>query len=124
MVSGLSTAIGREASTSSVADREECESTGHGSVAMSTWTTARALDHREASLHPQHSSVSRLSGPPYWVTPRHLAGDDDALADQVGAVLAAAGWRRWPTARDTLLYANPHGLFGGEWTRAACSSNW
>ncbi|MER7908200.1 DUF317 domain-containing protein [Streptomyces sp. NPDC096068] len=25
----------------------------------------------------------------------------------------------WPTARDTLLYASPNGLCGGEWTRAA-----
>ncbi|MER8235670.1 DUF317 domain-containing protein [Streptomyces sp. NPDC094049] len=88
---------------------------------MSTWTTARALDHVEASLYPQHSSDSRLPEPPYWVAPRHLAGDDDALADQVGAALAAAGWRMWPTARDTLLYTSPNGLCGAEWMRAACS---
>ncbi|MYV70566.1 DUF317 domain-containing protein [Streptomyces sp. SID2131] len=88
---------------------------------MSTWTTARALDHVEVALYPQHSSDSRPPGPRHWVTPRHLAGDDDALADQVGAALAAAGWRMWPTARDTLLYTSPNGLCGAEWTRAACS---
>ncbi|MFF8509840.1 DUF317 domain-containing protein [Streptomyces sp. NPDC015492] len=75
----------------------------------------------EVPLYPQHSSDSRPPEPPYWVTPRHLAGDDDALADQVGAALAAAGWRMWPTARDTLLYMSPNGLCGAEWTRAACS---
>ncbi|MET8740789.1 DUF317 domain-containing protein [Streptomyces sp. NPDC004728] len=57
----------------------------------------------------------------YWVTPRHLAGDDEALADQVGAVLSSVGWRMWPTARDTFLYTSPDGLRGAEWTRAACS---
>ncbi|MEU4065897.1 DUF317 domain-containing protein [Streptomyces wedmorensis] len=88
---------------------------------MSTWTTARALDHVEAPLYPQHSSDSRPPEPPYWVTPRHLAGDDDTLADQVGAALAAAGWRMRPTARDTLLCTSPNGLCGAEWTRAACS---
>ncbi|MFJ2786179.1 MULTISPECIES: DUF317 domain-containing protein [unclassified Streptomyces] len=56
----------------------------------------------------------------YWVTPRHLAGDDEALTDQVGAALSSAGWRMWPTARDTLLYTSPDGLSGAEWTRAAC----
>ncbi|MEU7031681.1 DUF317 domain-containing protein [Streptomyces sp. NPDC046275] len=75
----------------------------------------------EAPLYPQHSSDSHLPEPPYWVTPRHLAGDDDALADQVGAALAAADWRMWPTARDTFLYTSPTGLCGAEWTRAACS---
>ncbi|WP_086826754.1 DUF317 domain-containing protein [Streptomyces sp. NRRL B-24572] len=75
----------------------------------------------EAPLYPQHSSDSRPPEHPYRGTPRHLAGDDEALADQVGAALAAAGWRMWPTARDTLLYTSPNGLCGAEWTRAACS---
>ncbi|MEU3397568.1 DUF317 domain-containing protein [Streptomyces filamentosus] len=50
-----------------------------------------------------------------------MAGDDESLADQVGAALSSAGWRMWPTARDTLLYTSPNGLCGAEWTRAACS---
>lgn len=74
----------------------------------------------EAPLYPYRFSESSLPDPLYWVTPRHLAGDDDALADQVGAVLASAGWRMWPTARDTLLYVSPNELCGAEWTRAAC----
>lgn len=53
------------------------------------------------------------------MSPRHLAGDDDALADLVGATLTAAGWRMWPTARQTLLYVSPDELCGAEWVRAS-----
>lgn len=67
------------------------------------------------------SDDSSLPDPIYWGTPRHLAGDDEALADQVGVALLSAGRRMWPTARDTLLYPGPNGLCGAEWTRAACS---
>ncbi|WP_405872815.1 DUF317 domain-containing protein [Streptomyces zaomyceticus] len=74
----------------------------------------------EAPLYPQRSSDPYLPDPTYWVTPRHLAGDDDALADRVGAALLVADWWMWPTARDTLLYVSPSGLCGAEWTRAAC----
>ncbi|MET8831302.1 DUF317 domain-containing protein [Streptomyces sp. NPDC004610] len=55
----------------------------------------------------------------YWVTPRHLAGDDNALAEHIGDTLAALDWRMWPTARNTLLYTSPDGLRGAEWTLAA-----
>ncbi|WP_435210732.1 DUF317 domain-containing protein [Streptomyces sp. bgisy034] len=55
----------------------------------------------------------------YWVTPRHLAGDDDALAERTGDTLASLGWRMWPTARDTLLYISLNGLCGAEWILAA-----
>ncbi|WP_430381569.1 DUF317 domain-containing protein [Streptomyces fradiae] len=73
------------------------------------------------ALYRQHHDDFSLSGPMYWVTPRYLAGDDESLADQVDAALSSAGWRMWPTARDTLLYTSPNGLCGAEWTRAACS---
>ncbi|MER5943297.1 DUF317 domain-containing protein [Streptomyces sp. NPDC001928] len=55
----------------------------------------------------------------YWVTPRHLAGDDDALAERIADTLASLGWRMWPTARHTLLYVSPDGLCGAEWILAA-----
>ncbi|MFJ9377549.1 DUF317 domain-containing protein [Streptomyces sp. NPDC101455] len=55
----------------------------------------------------------------YWVTPRHLAGDDGALAERIGDTLADLGWRMWPTARHTLLYVSPDGLRGAEWILAA-----
>lgn len=55
----------------------------------------------------------------YWVTPRHLAGDDDALAERVGDTLASLGWRMWPTSRHTLLYVSADGLRGAEWILAA-----
>ncbi|WP_371749024.1 DUF317 domain-containing protein [Streptomyces sp. NBC_00280] len=55
----------------------------------------------------------------YWVTPRHLAGDDDALAERIGDTLVGLGWRMWPTVRHTLLYLSPDGLCGAEWTLAA-----
>ncbi|WP_330324632.1 DUF317 domain-containing protein [Streptomyces pseudovenezuelae] len=55
----------------------------------------------------------------YWVTPRHLAGDDDVLADQIGDALGELGWRMWPTSRNTLLYVSPDGLRGAEWILAA-----
>ncbi|MFI0540442.1 DUF317 domain-containing protein [Streptomyces sp. WSLK1-3] len=55
----------------------------------------------------------------YWVTPRHLAGDDSALADQIGTTLTGLGWRMWPTSRNTLLYVSPDGLCGAEWILSA-----
>ncbi|MFE2045964.1 DUF317 domain-containing protein [Streptomyces sp. NPDC059477] len=76
----------------------------------------------EAPLHPHHphSPVPPDSPDPvYWVTPRHLAGDDNALAEHVGDTLTALGWRMWPTARNTLLHTSPDGLRGAEWTLAA-----
>ncbi len=73
------------------------------------------------ALYLHHRDEHSHSNPTYWVTPRHLAGDDESLADQVAATLSSAGWRMWPTARDTLLYTSPNGLCGAEWTRAACS---
>ncbi|MFI9580483.1 DUF317 domain-containing protein [Streptomyces sp. NPDC052236] len=55
----------------------------------------------------------------YWVTPRHLAGDDGALADRIGDTLTGMAWRMWPTARNTLLYVSPDELRGAEWILAA-----
>jgi hypothetical protein len=55
----------------------------------------------------------------YWVTPRHLAGDDDALAERIDDTLSDLGWRMWPTSRQTLLYVSPDGLCGAEWVLAA-----
>lgn len=63
--------------------------------------------------------LTQLPDPVYWVTPRHLAGDDDALAERIGDTLAGLGWRMWPTARHTLLYVSPDGLCGAEWILAA-----
>ncbi|MEV5878001.1 DUF317 domain-containing protein [Streptomyces sp. NPDC052101] len=57
--------------------------------------------------------------PAYWVTPRHLAGDDDALAERVAEALTGLGWRMWPTSRSTLLYVSPDELRGAEWIRAS-----
>jgi len=76
----------------------------------------------EAPLYPHHSSNSLhpdSQQPLYWVTPRHLAGDDGALAEQVGATLTSLGWRMWPTSRNTLMYVSPDGLYGAEWILAA-----
>ena len=50
----------------------------------------------EAPLHAHHpSEPSRLDSPDpvYWVTPRHLAGDDDALAERIDDTLSGLGWR-------------------------------
>ncbi|WP_369173517.1 DUF317 domain-containing protein [Streptomyces sp. R28] len=55
----------------------------------------------------------------YWVTPRHLAGDDGVLAERIGDTLAGLGWRMWPTARHTLLHVSPDGLRGAEWILAS-----
>ncbi|MGW7082249.1 DUF317 domain-containing protein [Streptomyces sp. NPDC054871] len=55
----------------------------------------------------------------YWVTPRHLAGDDGALAERIGETLEGFGWRMWPTSRNTLLYVSPGELFGAERILAA-----
>ena len=76
----------------------------------------------EAPLHPHHlNDPSRPDSPDpvYWVTPRHLAGDDGVLAERIGDSLADLGWRMWPTARHTLLYVSPDGLCGAEWILAA-----
>ncbi|BBC36276.1 SPDY domain containing protein [Streptomyces graminofaciens] len=55
----------------------------------------------------------------YWVTPRHLAGDDGVLAERIGDTLTGLGWRMWPTSRHSLLYVSPDGLRGAEWILAA-----
>ncbi|MDG4856712.1 DUF317 domain-containing protein [Streptomyces sp. T-3] len=55
----------------------------------------------------------------YWVTPRHLAGDDGTLAERVGDTLAGLGWRMWPTSHNTLLYVSPDELCGAEWILGA-----
>ncbi|MBT2401130.1 DUF317 domain-containing protein, partial [Streptomyces sp. ISL-100] len=55
----------------------------------------------------------------YWVTPRHLAGDDGTLAERIGDALDGLGWRMWPTSRNTLLYVSPDELSGAEWILAA-----
>lgn len=60
-----------------------------------------------------------MPDPMYWVTPRHLAGDDGALAELIGDTLTGLGWRMWPTSRHTLLYVSPDGLRGAEWILAA-----
>ncbi|MBC9714333.1 DUF317 domain-containing protein [Streptomyces sp. TRM66268-LWL] len=76
----------------------------------------------EAPLYPRNPSNPSHSDTPdpvYWVVPRHLAGDDGALAERVGDTLAGLDWRVWPTARDTLLYVSPDGLCGAEWILAA-----
>ncbi|MFB7781390.1 DUF317 domain-containing protein [Streptomyces vinaceus] len=56
-------------------------------------------------------------GPSYWVTPRHLAGDDGVLADRICDTLAESGWTSWTTARSTLLLLSTNGLCGAEWIR-------
>jgi hypothetical protein len=48
-----------------------------------------------------------------------LAGDDNALAEQVGTTLTGLGWRMWPTSRNTLLYVSPDELCAAEWILAA-----
>ncbi|CAM5256445.1 hypothetical protein SALBM311S_03553 [Streptomyces alboniger] len=76
----------------------------------------------EAPLHPHHPiDPSRPTSPDpvYWVTPRHLAGDDGVLAERIGDTLTELGWRMWPTSRNTLLYVSPDGLRGAEWVLAA-----
>lgn len=76
----------------------------------------------EAPLHPHHPidpSHSYSRDLMYWVTPRHLAGDDGVLAERIGDILADLGWRMWPTSRSTLLYVSPDGLRGAEWILAA-----
>lgn len=71
-------------------------------------------DHPEprphgGALYCKHDGDPSIPDPIYWVSPRHLAGDGQSLADRVGAALSSAGWRMWPTARDTLLYTSPNG---------------
>src|SRR3954468_4643654 len=76
----------------------------------------------EVLLHSRHSDEpfpSDSQDPVYWVTPRHLAGDDGALAEQVSDTLTGLDWRVWPTARDTLLHVSPDGLCGAEWLLAS-----
>lgn len=77
---------------------------------------------REAPLYPYHPSdpfCPDSRDPVYWVTLRHLAGDDGVLAERIGDALAGLGWRMWPTSRNTLLYVSPDELCGAEWILAA-----
>ncbi|MFJ5546733.1 DUF317 domain-containing protein [Streptomyces sp. NPDC093225] len=71
---------------------------------------------------PLNSRSSRYPSAPdhglsFWVTPRHLAGDDGLLADRISDTLAESGWMSWTTARSTLLFVSPTGLCGAEWIR-------
>ncbi|WP_043267135.1 DUF317 domain-containing protein [Streptomyces sp. CT34] len=68
--------------------------------------------------HPADFPRPAFPNPVQWVTPRHLAGDDDALAERIGETLTGLGWRMWPTSRDTLLYVSPDELRGAEWVLA------
>ncbi|MFE3472207.1 DUF317 domain-containing protein [Streptomyces bacillaris] len=76
----------------------------------------------EAPLYPHHFNDPFRPGasdPVYWVTPRHLAGDDGALAEQIGDTLVGLGWRMWPTSRNALLFVSLDGLCGAEWILSA-----
>jgi hypothetical protein len=68
---------------------------------------------------PRDPLRPELPDPVYWVAPRHLAGDDDALAERIGDALAGLGWHMWPTSGHTLLYVGPDGLCGAEWILAS-----
>ncbi|WP_240980799.1 MULTISPECIES: hypothetical protein [unclassified Streptomyces] len=57
------------------------------------------------------------------MAPRHLADDDDALAERVDETLSGLGWRVWPTSRYTILYVSPDELCGVEWILAGYSSS-
>ncbi|WP_313772155.1 MULTISPECIES: DUF317 domain-containing protein [Streptomyces] len=89
---------------------------------LSPTTASELPDLPEAPLNPPPSSDSPTPAsaePAYWVSPRHLAGDDGRLAEQIGTHLTSAGWKNWPTARDTLLYLSPDQLRGAEWILAS-----
>ncbi|MDX3854883.1 DUF317 domain-containing protein [Streptomyces sp. AK02-01A] len=84
--------------------------------------------------HPLDPSAARSPDPVYWVTPRHLAGDDGILADQVSATLASLGWTRLTiirgrqepdqaeeerqVLRSTVLHLSPDLLAWAQWTLA------
>ncbi|MFF4605751.1 DUF317 domain-containing protein [Streptomyces sp. NPDC001339] len=91
---------------------------------MSTYNACRKThpEPTEAPLYPHYPSDPfrpDSQGPVYWVTPRHLAGDDGALAERIGDTLVDLGWRMWPTSRNTLLYVSPNELCGAEWILAS-----
>ncbi|MCB5905894.1 DUF317 domain-containing protein [Streptomyces pinistramenti] len=95
-----------------------------------------SLHRREAPLHPHHSLDPHAPQPSgaYWVTPRHLAGDDGLLADQVSVTLSTLGWadltivrgRREvdepeevrQVLRSTVLHLRPDTLAWAQWVLA------
>ncbi|MGV9963659.1 DUF317 domain-containing protein [Streptomyces olivaceus] len=91
----------------------------------------------EAPLYPDFPpdpSTPRGDLPPFWVGPRHLAGDDGRLYDAVADTLAGLGWtsltivrgRREPdeaeedrqVLRSTVLHISPDALRWAQWTLA------
>lgn len=99
-------------------------------------TPARAPtpEPTEAPLSPHHSSDSHRpdsQNPLYWVTPRHLAGDDGRLYDTVADTLTELGWtslaivrgRRVPdevpedrqVLRSIVLHISPDTLRWAQW---------
>jgi hypothetical protein len=77
------------------------------------WSTINA-EHR--LLEPPLPASRPPNGPArYLVSPRYLAGDDDALADHVTDALTQAGWACWPTSQQTLLLGAPGQLCSAEW---------
>ncbi|MFJ9033666.1 DUF317 domain-containing protein [Streptomyces sp. NPDC102274] len=88
-------------------------------------------------MHPHHPlgpSAPRSPDPLYWVTPRHLAGDDGRLADHATATLTQLGWtcltivrgRQEPgeaeadrqVLRSTVLHLSPDLLTWAQWVLA------
>ncbi|MFJ5266774.1 DUF317 domain-containing protein [Streptomyces sp. NPDC088387] len=91
----------------------------------------------EAPLYPDlppDPSTSRGGQPAFWVTPRHLAGDDGRLYDAVADTLAGLGWtgltivrgRHEPdeapedrqVLRSTVLHISPGALSWAQWVLA------
>ncbi|MBB6421894.1 hypothetical protein HDC93_007528, partial [Streptomyces sp. AK010] len=91
----------------------------------------------EAPLYPDFppdSSAPRGGQPAFWVGPRHLAGDDGRLYDDVADALAGLGWtsltivrgRHEPdeapedrqVLRSTVLHISPDALRWAQWSLA------
>ncbi|MER6257037.1 DUF317 domain-containing protein [Streptomyces sp. NPDC001584] len=92
------------------------------------------LSDRQAALNPDYPLYPSTHDPLPWGKPRHLAGDDGILSEQIGGALTEAGWtsvtiirgRREPdesesapeVIRSTSLHIGADALRWAQWTLA------
>lgn len=102
-------------------------------VAGAQYTRTRLLEALLNPRYPFDPSFAAGALPAYWVSPRHLAGDDGRLCDVVADSLAGLGWTSLTAVRgrrdfdelgdhhvvrSTVLHISPDALRWAQWVLA------
>ncbi len=73
-----------------------CNSTGRTRCSRRGCTSQRQSDPITIRHRSSDRSRPNLPDPVYWVTPRHLVGDDGVLAERIDDTVSDLGRRMWP----------------------------